>query len=316
MLEQLIQRNFYDETQNLQGALWQAAAALRNRVPQDEPPIPPPVIMQLRRGYAESPAWMMVQAMEFEPEPLSVNRFRVRAVYASERIAAALLELLATEGWLDYRGHGDYVLTSAGQQVTQRMRQRTVEWLASLDTHLTDLAGLEQLWERIITSCMASEADGPWCLRYSRRRAPDDSAAAAIKLNQYCADFNAFRDDVHMASYRPYKISGHTWELFWYIWQEQANTIEALHEALLHRGFSRQEDEAAIRELQGREWIAAADDGTLSVTHQGRAIRKTTEQQTNERFYAPFTCLSQTELDDCLGRMERLQVELAQLAAS
>lgn len=316
MLEQLIRRNFYDETQNLQGVLWQAAAALRNRVLQDEPPAPPPVIMQMRRGYAESPAWMMVQAMEFEPEPLSVGRFRVRAVYASERIAAALLELLATEGWLDYLGNGDYVLTPAGQQVTQRMRQRTVEWLSGLEAHLTDLAGLEQLWGRIIANCMATEADGPWCLRYSRRRAPADSAAAAVKLNQQCADFNAFRDDTHMASYLSYGITGHTWELFWYIWQEKATTIETLHEALLHRGFSRQEDEAAIRELQGREWIAAAGDGTLSVMQQGRAIRKTAEQQTNERFYAPFTCLSQAELDDCLGRMERLRAELAQLAAS
>jgi Mn-dependent DtxR family transcriptional regulator len=272
--------------------------------------------MQLRRGFAESPAWMMVQAWEFHPEPLSVARFRVRALYASERIAAALLELLATEGWLDYQGHGEYTLTPSGLQVTQRMQERTVEWLAGLDGHLTDLAGLAQLWERIIASCMATEAGGPWCLRYSRRRAPAEAAAAAVKLNQYCADFNAFRDDTHMMSYRPYGIAGYTWETFWYVWQGQANTVAAIHQALLHRGFSRQEYGESVAELQERGWVAAADDGTLVVTHEGRTLRTTAEQQTNQRFYAPFTCLNRAEWDDCLDRMERLQAELTQLAES
>lgn len=315
LTNQLVERNFYDWTQNLQGLLWQAAAAIKSRMPQPDQPAPaPPVIMQLRRGYAESPAWYMVQAQEFDPEPLSVARLRVRAVYSGERIAAALLELLATEGWLDYQGNGNYVPTLAGRDVMERMRQRPGEWLGGLPTELTDLAGLEMVLGRVIASCMATEADGPWCLRYSRRRAPGDDAAAVLKINQYCADFNAFRDDVHMASYRSYDVSGQVWEIFWTIWQEQATTVEAINEALVYRGLSRREVGLAIDELVARGWVAAADNNGYTITEAGRTIRETAEQITNERFYAPFVCLSETELADLLERLERLQKELTQLA--
>ncbi|MBK9051204.1 MAG: winged helix-turn-helix transcriptional regulator [Chloroflexi bacterium] len=317
LTNQLVERNFYDWTQNLQGLLWQAAAAIKSRAPQPDQPAPaPPVIMQLRRGYAESPAWYMVQALEFDPEPLSVARLRVRAVYSGERIAAALLELLATEGWLDYQGDGDYVPTPAGRDVMERMRQRTGEWLGGLETELTDLGGLAILLGRVIASCMATEADGPWCLRYSRRRAPGDDAAAVLKINQYCADFNAFRDDAHMASYRPYGVSGQVWEIFWTIWQEQANTVDAIHEALVYRGLSRREVAQAVDELVTRGWVAAAENNDYTITEAGRAVRETAEQVTNERFYAPFVCLSETDLADLLERLARLQTELTQLAGA
>ena len=313
-----VAQNFYDRTQSLQGLLWQASMAQKARQPQAESsPAPnPPIIMQLRRGLAESPAWFMVQALEFDPEPLSVARLRVRAIYSSERIAAALLELLATEGWLDYQGQGEYIPTTAGREVMERIRQRPFDWLAGLDTTLTDAAGLERLWHRVLTACLETEPDGPWCLRYSRRRAPADSAPAVVKINQYCADFNAFRDDAHMAAFRPYGVSGQVWEAFWYVWQGQADTVAGIQAALLHRGFSLREMGLAVTELVERGWLAAADDAPhqFTITSAGRAIRTAAEQATNERFYAPFACLNAVELDEMEQRLSRLERELVQIS--
>src|SRR5829696_7632375 len=93
--------DFYDLTQAFQGALFQGGMALQ---PEDKMPLFTNPVLQLRRGYAESPAWLMVQAQEFDSEPLSVERLRKRAVWSSERIISGLLDLMASEKWFDRIG--------------------------------------------------------------------------------------------------------------------------------------------------------------------------------------------------------------------
>ena len=103
---------FYDHTQSL----WQGyAVAMRDaRARLPEPPPPRHPLLQLRAGLAESPGWFLVQAAEFDPEPLTVAALRVRDIYASERIVQALLELMAGEQWFDRQGEV-YTLTEHGR---------------------------------------------------------------------------------------------------------------------------------------------------------------------------------------------------------
>jgi hypothetical protein len=115
----------YESTQTLQGELFQAAVAF----------VPPPQnatvnpLLQVRRGRAESPAWFLAQAAEFEPEPLSVERLRRRAVWSCERLVRALLELMAAEKWLERTGE-DYTLLPEGQRLKQQILERPARLLA------------------------------------------------------------------------------------------------------------------------------------------------------------------------------------------
>jgi hypothetical protein len=93
---------FYNFLMETQGALYGAMQSVRVRPAEELEP--PPIIFQIRAGLAESPGWFMVQAAEFDPEPLTVENLRVRDIYASGRIVQALLELLAGEQWLDRLG--------------------------------------------------------------------------------------------------------------------------------------------------------------------------------------------------------------------
>src|SRR5262245_38947063 len=97
----MLNADFYDLMMATFNALFGAIAAVRTQTAasQDLPPLNP--LLQLRRGLAESPAWFLVQALEFDPEPLSVANLRVRDIYASEGIVQALLELMASENWFD-----------------------------------------------------------------------------------------------------------------------------------------------------------------------------------------------------------------------
>src|SRR5262249_27689452 len=127
--------DFYDLTQDFQGALFQGGMAL---LPQSAPApaSSPNPMFQLRRGYAESPAWFLVQAEEFDPEPLSVERIRRRAVWSSERIVAALLDLMVSEKWLDRVGD-EYPLTSEGRAAIQAIIERRQTILSPLITYLS-----------------------------------------------------------------------------------------------------------------------------------------------------------------------------------
>src|SRR5215208_3631377 len=110
----VLDAEFYDLTQDLGGAIF--GAMLGAQTQAGTPPEPPP-LLQVRRGLAEAPAWYLIQAAEFDPAPLTVASLRVRDVYASERIVAALLEMMASEKWLDRSAAGEYHLMTEGRAV-------------------------------------------------------------------------------------------------------------------------------------------------------------------------------------------------------
>jgi hypothetical protein len=301
----------YDMTQNLQGQLFQTAQAL---APAPTTPSTPSPLLQLRRGLAESPAWLMVQAVEFEPEPLSVERLRVRAIWSSERVIAALLELMASEKWLARIGE-EYHLLPEGQRIKAQMSERTNRLLAPLETAVqtTDVHRLETLLARIIENALHSETPpGVWCLQHSRRRAPSDNSHPLRKIFQYCADLNAFRDDSHMAAWRPYDVSGAAWEAFNTVVNDLARNADDVFDQLAYRGYSRQDYAEALQTLVARGWLIE-EDSIDRVTDEGRSIYEQVETLTDRYFYAPWFQLSETELKDLHHLLGALDTELKML---
>jgi hypothetical protein len=155
--------DFYNLSQELASAIF---GALIQKIERPSDPLPP--LLQLRRGRAEAPAWFLVQALEFEPEPISVEKLRVRDIYASERIVFSLLELMASEKWLEPVGEGEYVLAPAGRAIQDDLIQRRTAALAKVDVPLetAELTRLESLLNRIIiASLVCDDPPGSWSLR-------------------------------------------------------------------------------------------------------------------------------------------------------
>ena len=68
-----INARLYELTQETQCVMLDGAIALRTQ--RGRPPFGPlPPLMQVRRGYAESPTGFVVQAAAFTPEPLTVHQ--------------------------------------------------------------------------------------------------------------------------------------------------------------------------------------------------------------------------------------------------
>jgi hypothetical protein len=286
--------DFYFQLEASAGPLYQAMGQVAQN--QTEQPAPHP-LLQVQRGRAESPAWYMVQAAEFEPEPLTVANLRVRDIYASESIAQAILEMFASEKWMDRRGDA-YHLTEAGREVMATLLGRAPSLLAqvAVPEHV-DIARLENLLRRIIDASLVCDTPpGNWCLAHSRRRAPNDAQPALRRLLAYFSDFNAFRDDCHMAAWQPQGVTGQQWETFSFVVSGGADTAVSLYDQLSYRGYSSEDFAVALAELTDCGWLAANGDA-YQATPQGQAIHAEVERLTDHYFYTPWrTALNEIEL--------------------
>ncbi len=298
--------SLYNMTQQLQGAIFQAGfkqylATLSDGEKNNRPQ--PPLLLQLRGGYAESPGWMMVQMAEFDPDPLSVDKFRRRAVYSAPKLSLAILEMLASEKWLNRIGD-EYHLTQAGREVLDKMQERRQKPFQTFSPIPSEQAyRLEFLTCRVVEASLHSEVVDPWCLSHSRNRAPAGESAPFVKMVQYGSDFNAFRDDVHMCAYGAYNVLGHVWEAFAFVDDEQANNPDDLFDQLAYRGWARSDWAAALDELDGRGW-AEKSHGFYQSTEKGKAVREEVEKHTDELFYEPWSILTDAEYDELIDLMQ------------
>jgi helix-turn-helix protein len=313
----VLDAEFYELTQEVGGAIFGAMLAAQARL--GTPPEPPPPLLQVRRGLAEAPAWYLIQAAEFAPAPLTVAGLRVRDTYASERIVAALLELMASEQWFDRSAAAEYHLMPAGRAVLGQLRERQHRLIAAIEPPPDAQAGrLAALLGRVIATGLAgADPPGVWCLALSRNRAPAADAPPLVQIFQYVEDLNAFRDDAHMAAWRSHGVSGHTWETFAFVYAGQANTADALFDQLAYRGYSRAEYAATLKGLAGRGWIERAGAaGAYRATAAGQAVRAEAERLTNSYFYGPWSSLAEGERADAHTLMLRLRDCLNQMHTS
>lgn len=307
----------YDLTQELQGLLFKAGVAL-----QPDSKAPPPIsnspLMSVQRGYAESAGWVLAQAQEFDPEPLSVERFRVRAVWSSERIVQAFLDLMTAEKWFD-RIKDDYHLTEDGHALIQAVQDRSSRILAQLTDHLSEneVAPLENLMRRVLDSALVSATPpGKWSLQHSRRRAPAEHSSTIMKLFHHGSDFNAYRDDSHMAAFQPLDIEAYAWESFSLVCSGTADTAKGVFEQLAYRGYSISEYADGLQDVAQRGWLSMNADAQYAVTDEGRTVRQEVEQLTDQYFYAAWNVLSDTESEEMVKRMRALKEVLSGIVMS
>ena len=165
--------------------------------------------------------------------------------------------MMASEQWLERIGD-EYRLTETGWAISRRSRERTRSLLAGLEPlPPADLTYLLAQIERIIATSLESPTPpGSWCLAHSRNRAPEDDAPPLAKLSQYFSDFNAFRDDAHMAAWQPHEQSGAAWEAFSLICASEATSANAIATQLAYRGYSPSEYAEALVGT-GAAWLAS-----------------------------------------------------------
>ncbi|MBA3826282.1 MAG: hypothetical protein H0X24_20575 [Ktedonobacterales bacterium] len=291
-----------------------AFGVLRQR--STEPMVTPPLLLQFRAGHAESPGWLLIQAQEFAPTPLTVALFRQRDVYGAPRLIRALLDVLVTEGWFVDVAPEAYALAPLGRDILERSQLRRAALLAQLAPSLTvDLARLAALLQRVSTASLRDATlFDPWCFAHSRQRAPAVAAPPILQLFHFGDDFNALRDDAHMAAWQPLGIPGAAWEAFAFVCAGQATSAADLMPHLAQRGYTQPEYAALLDDVAARGWLQHTAEG-FAVTALGRQVRSQVEQQTDHYFAAPWGVLSSDEYHLTETLLTQLRDELNGVAS-
>jgi predicted transcriptional regulator len=261
--------------------------------------------------------FMVLSARRFEPEPTSAARLGLRGPYSNPKAYEGFLAELTETGILSSKGNGDYALTEKGHAALREIDDVFYNRLGELEALPAEpLAQLEGLLNRIVKACLeAEEPENKWAITTTHRGHPEGEYNPLAKIDQRLDDLNGFRDDAHLAAWKPHDVSGPAWEAFTFVWRNEANTAEALAEKLAFRGHSAEAYAEALAELAGRGWVEETSEG-YRVTGEGQALRQQVEELTDRYFFAPWTCLSDAETIQLHDLLIRLKISLQDMAGS
>jgi len=257
---------------------------------------------QLGIPYGQWYGWLMA-AKIFEPDPVSAARLSVRAAYTNPALQEERLAQGVTLGLLAPAGQGEYHLTNAGHAAVRKLIDTA--YAAMAPRHPlpdVDLERLLDLLRRLVEASLAApEPTGKWCLRIARHYDPAGRAGMMPQLDQYLSDLVSYRDDAHLAAWKPLGITGQEWETLTHLWHGDIVTLDDLcARHCARRGYSCDSYAMALQALSAQGWVVE-QDGAYRITEQGRRLRDEAEATTDRYFFAPWSILTPTELGDLGG---------------
>ncbi len=241
----------------------------------------------------------LLVAKIFEPDPITVERFRVRAPYASPKLYAERLANAAAGGFLRPVQQDGYMLTEKGSQVIKASLQAIYGCLANWSPLPAEkqarLAG--QLWTLVEASQAAPEPPGHWCIAHSRKLDPGRQASEMVKIDQYLSDLAAYRDDAHLASWQDCGVDGPAWDALTCLWRQSPLTLDKIYTSVKRRGWEKTDYAPRLEGLVHKGWVERRGEA-FSITSSGREVRQAAESLTDDHFYRPWKCLSDEELEE------------------
>lgn len=267
-----------------------------------------PVLERLsaESGLEVSSMGLVLAAKTFEPETITPRRLQLRIPYTAAESYLVRLSAAAEKGCLEEVSPDEYRSTEAGHALVGRTLDEVRAAMAGADP-LSAAEGqrLAHLLGRLVEASLeASTPPEKWSIYHSARLMPPLGPPLPY-IEQAFSCLNAYRDDAHLAAWRPSSLSATALESLTLLWRGEAESLDALCEQLNHRGHPRQVYADALAELRERGFVEGPDDGP-KVTEAGQVFRDEVEADTDRYFFAPWSCLDdgdRAELADLLTRL-------------
>jgi hypothetical protein len=256
-----------------------------------------------------------MMARRFEPKEISLKRWGKLGPYGNPASFGLLLDALAEGGFLKAKGDGKYTLTDKGNTTLDEALDGFYTFLGEIPVLSPEqLSQIEGLLDRVCTSCRkAQEPAKKRFISLVHRGHPEAEYAPLAKIDQHLDELNAFRDDAHIAAWKPYGVSGPTWETLTFVWRGEASSAEELLEKLPYRNHSLEVYQDSLKDLVNRGWVEKTAEG-YRVTEKGRALRQEAEETTDRYYFTPWACLSTPERTQLYTLLTRLRDGLRELA--
>jgi len=246
-------------------------------------------------------------AYNLKPEPISVDLFQLRNPYANPDSIQEILGDAAEAGYLEEVGVGQYRPAQKGSSAIEIVHEAFYNHVNQLNHFPADqLKELCSLLAKLVDSIKQTDLGGrKICFDASVGGHIQVDHGTLARVDQHLDDLNAFRDDAHIAAWKPTGIDGHTWEVLTFVWNGGATTAKGLVDRLPYRQYTKENYQATLDDLVQQGLIEAGADG-FSVTEKGKRIRDKAEDTTNQNYFRPWKVLS----DDELKRMGELLTDL------
>jgi predicted transcriptional regulator len=259
------------------------------------------------RGLEGPDLYFLQGAHGFAPNAVTPEHFTKRGPYGNPKAAHEQLEKMVSRGWLEVASRGQYALTDQGEELAKEIFSFAGDLYGSLEPLPDDdLERITALLDKVVESARSvPEFEEKWGLSWGALFDRGPSAPAAVRLRRRMLDLFAFRDDAHIAAWKPYGVKGYVWETLTYVWQGDAGTAAELAEKLPYRNLDEETYAGALKELVAKGWIAE-DEGKHVITKEGKALRQEAEDATDRYFDAAWVVLSDEEMGELKGLLEKL----------
>ncbi|NUQ39368.1 MAG: hypothetical protein HUU23_16625 [Caldilineales bacterium] len=236
----------------------------------------------------------------FGSEPITTANFMRIFPYGLARRNEERLVSAVQHGYLISDGKDGYIPTEFGMKAAHKVWRAAGDSLASLKP--MPEAHMEKTFDYLarIGDAALSAPEPPSHYFMAHKHENYQRYEVLYPLERFVVLFgelSAYRDDMYVATWSAHGMEGHTWEVLDRLSQSDALTFDELHEKTSGRGVTREVHAADVQELARRGW---ADDasGKIQITATGKQVRAEVEAETERLFFAPWSCLNESELEE------------------
>jgi len=249
---------------------------------------------------------LLFAALTFEPDAISAASLAMRGPYTADDAYRSRLAALAEREYLAEAVPGQYRMTAHGRSESDEVIQAAYQVMVQADPlPAKESRRLGELLEVLVQACMHTPPPpDTWSIDLSYRLMPTRDMRLPY-IEQAISCLNGYRDDAHLAAWRPTGISPTALESLTLLWRGQAASLSELFERLANRGNPMSEYTRALEELRQQGYLVGPDDAPR-LTAAGQAFRQRVEEDTDHYFFAPWGCLDQAARQELYRLLTRL----------
>ena len=213
------------------------------------------------------------------------------------------------QGYLTVNDKGEYRLSNSGSEVAQKILHAVDVSVDHLDPMpMERQQKLVDTLKRLANESFAMpEPPAKWLISHKRRNLrPTEGSCLLRYVVFYYDQIAAYRDDVYVAAWSAHGVGGHTWNALDQLIQGGALTLADLYDKVKGRGVTEEVHAADVRELVGRGWVEESS-GVVKATEAGKQVRAEVEAETERLFFAPWSCLNESELEELASLASQLR---------
>ena len=268
--------------------------------PLDEYPVT--AMMNIVAELNLLPGWLtwVVAGMMFGEESITTEKYMHLFPYGLAQTNEGRFASAAQQGYLTINDKGEYRLSNSGSEITQKILHAVDVSVDHLDP--MPMERLQKLVDTLIhlanESFAMPEPPAKWLMSHKRRNLRPTEGPCLLRYVIYYYDqIAAYRDDMYVAAWSTHGVEGHTWNALDQLIQDGALTLDDLHAKLSRRGVTEEVHAGDVKELARRGW-AEESSGVVKATQAGKQVRAEVETETERLFFLPWSCLSESELEE------------------